>query len=60
MKGEPDTLRTFEVSNRTGADTLNFPCNASRGAQAELQMRVKDETGLSAIGRIPVQIIPVP
>lgn len=60
LKGGPDTLRTFEVSNRTGADTLNFPCSASRGAQAELQMRVKDETGLSAIGRIPVQIIPVP
>lgn len=58
LKGEADTLRAFEESHRSGTDTLSLPCNVPRSLSLEL--RVKDETGVTAIGRIPVQIITGP
>jgi hypothetical protein len=58
VKSAPDTLRTFEVSDRSGADTLGFPCKAPGGVP--LEMRVKDETGVTAIGRILVQVVSDP
>jgi hypothetical protein len=56
LKSEPDTLRTIEVFDRSGADTLTFSCGAP--GDVPLELRVTDETGLTAIGRILVQIIP--
>jgi hypothetical protein len=51
-------LRDVKVDNRAGADTLAYPCIAP--GNPILEIRVKDEAGITLITHFKFEIVPVP
>ncbi|MDB5103208.1 MAG: hypothetical protein JWP91_897 [Fibrobacteres bacterium] len=61
VRNAPDSvriLRTIPLPERAGSDTLLYPC-AARG-EPELELRVKDETGITSVSRLVLHIQDAP
>lgn len=58
-RGGADTLKNVAVDNRSGVDTLAYPCILP--GEPSIVLRVTDEAGITAIGNpFKFEIIPGP